>query len=126
MGGLEIGSFAAPDEALELDRAQAQSITVGGVTVWRFVFEPGWRYTEHFEPEPCTAPHAGYIIGGRLRVRMADGTEGEAGPGEVLIIAPGHDAWTIGDESCFMIDFGASVPAATGSDTAESATPESR
>jgi quercetin dioxygenase-like cupin family protein len=51
----------------------------------------------------------GYIMAGRMRVRMNDGTEAEAGPGEVVHIAPGHDAWVVGDENCVFLDFGASV-----------------
>ena len=29
---------------------------------------------------------------------MGDGTEFDVGPGEVRILAPGHDAWVVGDE----------------------------
>lgn len=44
-----------------------------------------------------------------MAVRMDDGTEAESGPGEVVVIAPGHDAWIVGDEQCVFLDFGASV-----------------
>ncbi|MCD2441221.1 hypothetical protein LQ757_02915 [Agromyces sp. SYSU K20354] len=40
---------------------------------------------------------------------MDDGTEAEGGPGAVMVIEPGHDAWTVGDEPCVFIDFGESV-----------------
>ena len=40
-----------------------------------------------------------------MRVVMDDGTEGEAGPEDVVAIAPGHDAWIVGDEPCVMLDF---------------------
>lgn len=110
MSGLEIRSFDAPDEELsDLEKARAQRIDMGAVSAWRFVFEPGWRYTEHFEPQLCQAPHAGYVVSGALGLVMADGTEGEAGPGSIVTIAPGHDAWTVGDESCVFVDFGAAV-----------------
>jgi len=36
--------------------------------------------------------------------RMDDGTEAEVGPGDVVYIAPGHDAWIVGDEACIMDD----------------------
>jgi quercetin dioxygenase-like cupin family protein len=38
-------------------------------------------------------------------VRMDDGTEKEIGPGDVLVIPPGHDAWVVGDEPCVQVDF---------------------
>ena len=110
MGGLDIKSFDAPDEDLAgLQKAQARRVDLGTVSAWRFVFEPGWRYTEHFEPALCQAPHAGYIVSGTLRIAMADGTEAEAGPGSIALIAPGHDAWTVGDEPCVFVDFGDAV-----------------
>ena len=37
---------------------------------------------------------------------MDDGTEGAIGPGDVAAIAPGHDAWGVGDKSCVVVDFG--------------------
>jgi len=36
---------------------------------------------------------------------LEDGTEGEAGPRDVVIIPPGHDAWVVGDEPCVSFDF---------------------
>ena len=37
---------------------------------------------------------------------MDDGSEGEAGPGDVVAIPPGHDAEVVGDEACVVLDFG--------------------
>jgi formylglycine-generating enzyme required for sulfatase activity len=40
---------------------------------------------------------------------MADGTEFEAGPGEVTALPAGHDAWVVGDEPVVVVDwYGAS------------------
>jgi hypothetical protein len=36
---------------------------------------------------------------------MDDGTEGEAGPNDAFYIAPGHDAWVVGDEPFVFYDF---------------------
>ena len=41
-----------------------------------------------------------------MHVRMDDGTESEAGPGDVFVIEPGHDAEVIGDEACVTLEFG--------------------
>jgi quercetin dioxygenase-like cupin family protein len=110
MAGLDVRTFDAPDEALlDLEKAQAQRVDVGGQSAWRFTFEPGWRYTEHFEKDLCTKLHAGYVASGRLRIAMEDGTEAEAESGSVVVIEPGHDAWTVGDEACIFIDFGESL-----------------
>ncbi|MEU0886163.1 hypothetical protein ABZ345_46965 [Lentzea sp. NPDC005914] len=39
-----------------------------------------------------------------MHVRMDDGTEADAGPGDAVLI-PGHDAWIVGDETCVVPDF---------------------
>ena len=101
--GLRVASLDDMQSMGEL--ASATQVDVGGFTVWKFVFEPGWRFTEHVAPEPCPAPHMGYIERGTLHVVMDDGTEADAGPGTAVVIEPGHDAWTVGDEPCILIDF---------------------
>jgi quercetin dioxygenase-like cupin family protein len=111
MAGVHIRDFEAPDEVRPFDQGHMARVDVGGVGVWQMTFEPGWRFCEHVDPDPCPAPHAAYVLTGRLHVLMEDGTEAEAGPGEVIVISPGHDAWTVGDEACVIIDFAESVPA---------------
>jgi uncharacterized cupin superfamily protein len=44
------------------------------------------------------------MISGRMHVKMDDGTEIEFGPGDVGVIAPGHDAWVVGNEPVVAID----------------------
>jgi len=36
---------------------------------------------------------------------MNDGTESEAGSGDVANIPPGHDSWVVGNAPCVGIDF---------------------
>ena len=49
-------------------------------------------------------------MSGRLAIRMDDGTEFIAGPGDVTSLPSGHDAWVIGDEPAVVIDwYGAST-----------------
>jgi hypothetical protein len=40
-----------------------------------------------------------------MHVVMDDGEEADIGPDEFLEIAPGHDAWVVGEEPCVMIDW---------------------
>jgi|SRR6516162_779092 hypothetical protein len=54
--------------------------------------------------EYCEVPHIHYHVSGRLRIRMADGSEEEFGPGDVGITPAGHDAWVVGDEPVVVID----------------------
>ena len=47
----------------------------------------------------------GYVVSSALHVTHEDGTEGEAKPGDVYRIAPGHDAWVVGDEPALFVEF---------------------
>jgi uncharacterized cupin superfamily protein len=40
-----------------------------------------------------------------MTVRSEDGSETTVGPGDVLVIEPGHDAWTVGSETVILLDF---------------------
>lgn len=45
---------------------------------------------------------------GTLRIQMADGTQFDAGLGDVTSLPSGHDAWGVGDEPVVTVDwFGA-------------------
>ena len=114
MPGLDVKSMDAPDETRPFaDKGQAEVVTVDGETVLRGTYEPGWRWSEHVKPiaqtESCQSHHFFYTVSGRMHVEMNDGTEREIGPGDVVRIEPGHDAWVVGDEACITVDFGASA-----------------
>ena len=106
--------FDAPDEVREFPNGRAEILEIGGGTVGRIVCEPGWRWSNDVKPiagtDSCQAPHFQYHVSGRLKVVMDDGTEVEAGPGDVTSLPPGHDGWVVGDEPAVVIDwYGASA-----------------
>jgi ethanolamine utilization protein EutQ (cupin superfamily) len=109
MAGLESQNFSTPDETRTFDKGHLDVITLGSATVGRARFEPGWRWSECVKPiagtESCEAAHLGYVVSGHMHVKMDDGAEADAGPGDLFNIAPGHDAWIVGDEPCVVIDF---------------------
>ena len=92
------------------DKGRLAMVDLDGMAVGKAVFEPGWRWSEHVKPiagtDSCQTAHLGYVVSGRMHVVMDDGSEGECGPGDAVHIAPGHDAWIVGDEACVFIDFG--------------------
>lgn len=50
-----------------------------------------------------------HCVNGRLAIRMDDGTEFVAGPGDVTSLPSGHHARWVGDEPVVVVDwFGAS------------------
>ncbi len=111
MPSAELKNFDSPDEVRPfVDKGHGRMVTVGGRVVLQGVFEPGWRWSEHVKPlaqtDTCQVSHLGYVISGRMHVRMDDGSEVEGGPGDVVALPPGHDAWVVGDEACVFLDFG--------------------
>ncbi|HKZ62082.1 MAG TPA: cupin domain-containing protein [Nitrososphaera sp.] len=109
MANPQTKNLNSPDETRSFEKGKMQISTIGEVTMGRFVFEPGWQWSKSVKPvvktDSCQQQHTGYIISGRMKVRMDDGTESEAGPGDFTVIPPGHDAWVVGDEQCIGIDF---------------------
>jgi quercetin dioxygenase-like cupin family protein len=109
MAKLEKKSLDQPDETRPVDKGSIEVVELEGATVMRTTFEPGWRWSEGVKPivgtDSCQVHQVGYVISGRMHVRMDDGEELEIGPGDVLQIPPGHDAWIVGDEPYVGLDF---------------------
>jgi DNA-binding SARP family transcriptional activator/quercetin dioxygenase-like cupin family protein len=106
-------SFGQPDETRTFPNGYAEILRIGDGQVGRFVFEPGWRWSDHVKPtvktDSCEAPHYQYHVSGQLAICMDDGTEMVAGPGDITLLPSGHDAWVVGDDAVVVVDwFGAS------------------
>ncbi len=84
-------------------------VTLSDPTVGRATFQPGWKVVRIREADrwdrQLRSAHLGYVVSGRMHVVMNDGAEGDSGPGDLFEIAPGHDAWIVGDEPCVLIGF---------------------
>src|SRR5438270_13796123 len=103
-------SFSSPDEVRPMSgKGQVEILKIGDGVVGKATFEPGWRWSEHVKPiagtDSCEAPHVGYVVSGRQRVVMDDGSELEYAAGDVVAVPPGHDAYVVGDEACVVLDF---------------------
>jgi hypothetical protein len=107
-------SMDSSDETRTFDHGQVQVVKIGGATIGRYRFEPGWKWSESVKPiaktDSCQAHHVGYILTGRLHVVTDDGGESELGPGDAYEVEPGHDAWVVGDDVVTSVEF-------TGSET---------
>jgi quercetin dioxygenase-like cupin family protein len=111
MPGLVRKSLNQPDETrpFEAGTGQLELVETDAGLVGRATFLPGWKWSEHVKPiaktDSCQAAPTGYVDSGRINVVMDDGEEMEYGPGDFAAIAPGHDAWVVGDDACVMIDW---------------------
>ena len=118
MAGIDSGNVGRPDEVADYgEHGRSVRVTVGMTgfgmgsesTIWLSTLQPGWSWQGDIQPdvpfERCPLHHREYVISGRIRYRMADGTEVEAAPGDHLLIEPGHQADVIGDEACVLLDW---------------------
>lgn len=100
--------FESPDEVRPAGSGKAEIVKFGDVALMRVTLQPGWKWSSDVKPivktESCQAHHLGYMFSGRMHVVMSDGSEEEFGPGDVVDIPPGHDAWVVGNEPAVSLD----------------------
>jgi hypothetical protein len=100
--------FESPDETRPAGTGKADIVNLGQVTMMRTTLPSGWKWSTDVKPiagtESCQAPHLGYVLSGRMHVVMDDGTAEDFGPGDLMMAAPGHDAWVVGNESYVGLD----------------------
>ena len=105
----EIKHLGKPEEVREFPRGKVELVNLGGATVGRATFLPGWRWSTSVKPivktASCEAPHFQVHLSGTLAVRMDDGTEFECKAGDVSMFTAGHDAWVVGNEPVVVVDF---------------------
>lgn len=111
MAAVEIKNFDKPDEMRPFQgKGHADVLMMGDKPVAKGVFEPGWRWSTNVKPiagtDSCQVAHFLYVLEGRMRVHMDDGSEYDVGAGDLVTVAPGHDAEVLGDSPCVSLDFG--------------------
>jgi hypothetical protein len=86
-----------------------QSVTLDTVTAIKVTFDVGAKWSvdlkEYAGTDTCHLPHVAYVISGGIVILMDDGTEETFRAGDIMMLPPGHDAWTEGDEPCTFIQF---------------------
>ena len=105
----EVKRFGTPDEVRQFPKGRLELVKIGGATIGRATFEPGWRWSTSLQPlvktKSCEAPHLQYHVSGVLHILMDDGTELDCRPGEVSSLPSGHDGWVVGNEPAVVVDF---------------------
>jgi len=100
---------SSPDETRTFEKGKVELVNLDNVTIGRAVLEPGWSWEKCVKPlvktNSCEQPHTQYMISGRMKVVMDDGIEEEFGPGDAVIVPPGHNAWVVGNEPVVAVDF---------------------
>ena len=68
MDKAELKSFGKPDEVRDFPKGHLELVKIGGATIGRAVFEPGWRWATSVQPlaktKSCEASHFQYHVWG--------------------------------------------------------------
>jgi quercetin dioxygenase-like cupin family protein len=102
--------FESPDEIRHMDKGKFEIVHIGGMTIGRATYEPGWRWSLHVGPhvgQPrCTVEHVGLVLAGTATAAFEDGTVKELTAGTLFYIPPTpHDSWVVGDEPYVSLHF---------------------
>ncbi len=102
--------FDEPDEVTHFEKGVFETVTLGGMTIGRATYEPGWKWSEHVGRElgqsHCTVEHVGMVISGCATAAFADGSVTEMKAGDLFYVPPDpHDSWVVGDEPYVSLHF---------------------
>ena len=102
--------FEEPDEVREMPLGRFEIIRLGGMTVGRAIYQPGWKWSVHVGPtvgsDRCGVEHVGLVLAGTATAVFADGTIVELRAGHAFHIPPTpHDSWVVGDEPYVSLHF---------------------
>jgi len=101
--------FENPDEIRVFEKGKFEIVEIGGMTMGRATYEPGWKWSEHVGKamgvSSCSVEHVGMVVSGNATAAMDDGRVIEMHPGDVFYIPPGHDSWVVGSEPYVSLHF---------------------
>ncbi len=90
-------------------RITKQTVELDGVSATKVTFAPGavWAndLKEYAGTDLCVLPHVAVVTAGTIHIVMEDGSEEDFSAGDVMLLPPNHDAWTVGDEACTFVEF---------------------
>jgi hypothetical protein len=93
----------------ELNGVEVDVLPAGAGRVKRVVYPPGYRWSTHIKPvvgtDRCMHAHVGFLVRGRMAGEYADGCTFDLTAPAVVVVEPGHDAWTVGDEAAVYVEF---------------------
>ena len=105
-----IRCFEQPDEVRTFEKGKFETVKIGGMTIGRASYEPGWKWSEHVGEASgtkfCEVEHVGLVVSGSATAAFADGHVVVLRPGDLFHIPPvPHDSWVVGDEPYVSLHF---------------------
>jgi len=74
MNEVVLKRFETPDETREFDKGKFEIVHIGGLTIGRATYQPGWKWSENVSPiagtKYCEVEHVGLVISGHAVAAM--------------------------------------------------------
>ena len=102
--------FEQPDETRVFELGRFELVTLGGMTIGRAIYQPGWRWSTHvgapLGTTRCNVEHLGLVLSGHATAAMQDGTVHDLTAGTIFYIPPEpHDSWVVGEVPYVSLHF---------------------
>jgi quercetin dioxygenase-like cupin family protein len=101
--------FEQPDEIREFEKGRFEIVRLGGMTIGRATYQPGWRWSVDVGAatgaNSCQVEHVGMVVSGCATAAMDDGSVIEMRTGDIFYVPPGHDSWVVGEEPYVSLHF---------------------
>jgi hypothetical protein len=102
--------FEHPDETRIFELGRFDLVTLGGMTIGRAIYQPGWRWSTHvgapLGATHCSVEHVGLVVEGHATAAMQNGIVYDLTPGTLFYIPPEpHDSWVVGDVPYVSLHF---------------------
>jgi hypothetical protein len=110
MEGTILKSFENPDEVRLFEKGRFELVRIGGLTIGRSSYEPGWKWSVHVAPiagtSLCGVEHVSLVVSGRAVAAFQDGSVLDLATGQLFHIpSVPHDSWVVGDEPYVSLHF---------------------
>lgn len=102
--------FEEPDETRTMTLGTYEIVRLGGLTIGRATYQPGWKWSVNVGPDlglsRCPIEHVGLVLSGEATAAFEDGRVIPLRAGELFFIPPiPHDSWVVGDEPYVSLHF---------------------
>lgn len=102
--------FEEPDEVTYFEKGKFETITLGGMTIGKATYEPGWKWSldvgASLGKDFCSVEHVGMVVSGCATAAFSDGRVTEMKSGDFFYVPDEpHDSWVIGDEPYVSLHF---------------------
>jgi len=102
--------FERPDEVRVFDKGRFEIVRLGGMTIGKATYQPGWKWSVDVGPTVgmarCDVEHVGLVLSGMATVAFDGGRVVNLKPGDLFHVGPiPHDSWVVGDVPYVSLHF---------------------